>query len=262
MARHMHRGVVDGSGCLPAPAMTAWVRAPPGLERASDADAQRPPPHAPGVTLLEGVCDREPPHAGAGPPARHPRPHDGSAGAADDRARGRPRPRDSGLSAGGPTKKRKLPQRSAVVHAAPDVPPPPAATHDVAEGGCTSRHLKRRMRHALCSKRLRRVVLELFAGSAHLTEALKRRGLPALALDLTRGAAEDHLSREFRSVLKGWLAGRVAGAVWLGTPCTTWTQALRHPLRTRTRPMGRADLSPHEAAEVRVGNRTFHSLVM
>ena len=93
------------------------------------------------------------------------------------------------------------------------MPQPPAAAADSAEGGQCSRHLKRRLRQALCSKRLRRVVLELFAGSAHLTEALKRRGLAALALDLSRGAAEDHLSSEFRSVLKGWLAGRVAGAV-------------------------------------------------
>ena len=30
----------------------------------------------------------------------------------------------------------------------------------------------------------RRVVLELFAGSAHLTEAVRRRGLPALDLDM------------------------------------------------------------------------------
>ena len=125
------------------------------------------------------------------------------------------------------------------------------------DGAC-SRHLKRRLRRALLSQRVRRVVLELFAGSAHLTEAVRRRGLPALDLDLWRGPAEDHLRREFRAVLKGWLAGRVAGAVWLGTPCTTWTQALRQPLRTRTRPMGRADLLPHEAAKVRNGNRTFH----
>ena len=134
-----------------------------------------------------------------------------------------------------------------------------SAGGDRAGGGSPcSRHLKRRLRQALNSKRLQRVVLELFAGSAHLTEALKRRGLPALALDLSRGAAEDHLNREFSSVLKGWLTSRVASAVWLGTPCTTWTQALRRPLRTRTRPMGRADLLPHEAAKVRVGNRTFH----
>ena len=139
-----------------------------------------------------------------------------------------------------------------------DPPPPPSVAGDVAEGGLCSRHLRRRLRQALNAKRLRRVALELFAGSAHLTEALKRRGLPALALDLSRGAAEDHLNREFSSVLKGWLTSRVASAVWLGTPCTTWTQALRRPLRTRKRPMGRADLLPHEAAKVRVGNRTFH----
>ena len=137
-------------------------------------------------------------------------------------------------------------------------PQPPTNAANSAGGGQCSRHLKRRLRQALCSKRLRRVVLELFAGSAHLTEALKRRGLPALALDLSHGTVEDHLSGEFHSVLRGWLAGRVAGAVWLGTPCTTWTQALRRPLRTRARPMGRADLLPHEAAKVRVGNRTFH----
>ena len=118
--------------------------------------------------------------------------------------------------------------------------------------------MKRRLRQALCLQRTRRVVLELFAGSARLSEAVKRRGLAALALDLSRGPAEDHLCPEFRAVLKGWLASRVAGAVWLGTPCTTWTQALRRPLRTRTRPMGRAHLLPHEAAKVRVGNRTFH----
>ncbi|CAK0867123.1 unnamed protein product, partial [Prorocentrum cordatum] len=134
----------------------------------------------------------------------------------------------------------------------------PAARPSNAEDGVCSRHLKRRLRRALRAQRTRRVVLELFADSSHLTEAVRRRGLPALDLDLWRGPAEDHLSREFRAVVKGWLACRVAGAVWLGTPCTTWTQALRQPLRTRTRPMGRADLLPREAAKVRMGNRTFH----
>ena len=105
---------------------------------------------------------------------------------------------------------------------------------------------------------MRRVVLELFAGSGRLTEAVKRRALAGLDLDLRHGAAEDHLRSAFKDTLKGWLGSRVAGAVWLGTPCTTWTQALRSPLRTRARPMGLPGLLPHEREKLRIGNRPFN----
>ena len=226
------------------------VGPPPGLESPGGAGAPYPLTPASRATPLEAACAR-----GAGLPA--PFSDDVARGPANS-PRGAVQRRHPAPCAAARPAGAAAPRRRPVTKAAPCPPQPPAATAKHAEDGHCSRHLKRRLRQALCSKRSRRVVLELFAGSAHLTEAVKRRGLSALALDLSRGAAEDHLSREFRSVLQGWLASRVAGAVWLGTPCTTWTQALRHPLRTRARPMGRADLLPHEAAKVRVGNRTFH----
>ena len=101
------------------------------------------------------------------------------------------------------------------------------------------------------------VFVELFCGKGCITAALKADGFAAVGFDISRGAHENHLVHEFFEVLHGWVtAGCVAG-IWLGTPCTTWSQALRRPLRSRRHPMGLPGLSPGEQARLDVGNATF-----
>ena len=74
------------------------------------------------------------------------------------------------------------------------------------------------------------VVLELFAGSGRVAKCARRQGVPAIAVDVQRGPQYD-LSRG--DIIEGIVAHMRAGnirAVWLGTPCSTWSTARRgHP---------------------------------
>ncbi|CAK0850032.1 unnamed protein product [Prorocentrum cordatum] len=106
--------------------------------------------------------------------------------------------------------------------------------------------------------RLRRFAfLELFAGSGQLGRALRAAGHACVSLDINNGPLENHLSPAFWSTVRGWLQGRVLVGVWLGTPCATWSRALRKLLRTIQAPMGLADLNKSELARLQVGNDTF-----
>ncbi|CAK0798002.1 unnamed protein product, partial [Prorocentrum cordatum] len=106
--------------------------------------------------------------------------------------------------------------------------------------------------------RLRRFAfLEPFAGSGQIGGALRAAGYACVSLDVNNGPLEDHLSPAFRSTIRGWLQGRVILGVWLGTPCTTWSRALRKPLRSIQAPMGLADLTESELARLQVGSDTF-----
>ena len=103
----------------------------------------------------------------------------------------------------------------------------------------------------------RLVFLELFAGVGHVAQALRKAGHAAVAFDILQSPLEDHCSADFKAVLKGWLSSRAIAGVWLGTPCTTWSQALRKPLRSRRRPLGLPGLSDSERQRLRVGSATF-----
>ena len=120
-------------------------------------------------------------------------------------------------------------------------------------------HLKKLMATELRrATRMRRFAfLELFAGGAHLSGALRDAGYAVVSLDIRNGALEDHLHPAFWGVIRGWLQGGVIIGVWLGTPCTTWSRALRRPLRSIEAPMGLEDLSPSELSRLQVGNDTF-----
>ena len=122
-----------------------------------------------------------------------------------------------------------------------------------------ARHLSNLFRKAgqLATRRRHCRFVELFAGGGAVSKALKRRGFAAIALDLGNHAAENHLTRVFRDIVAGWVrCGAVIG-MWAGTPCTTWSRALRRALRSAAFPMGLPGLTAAEQARVDQGNATL-----
>ncbi|CAK0872053.1 unnamed protein product [Prorocentrum cordatum] len=100
--------------------------------------------------------------------------------------------------------------------------------------------------------------LELFAGQGRISKRIGDLGYGCLDLDLAHGACEDHLHTTFESVVRGWLLSKAIVGLWLETPCTSWSQALRDPLRSSRFPMGKPGLSGARLDRLRVGNRSFH----
>ena len=133
-------------------------------------------------------------------------------------------------------------------------------------------HKQRRVGHILYqliararSKRGKAVVLELFAGSGRVATCARKRGVPAIAVDVQRGPQYD-LSRD--DVIEGILAHMRAGsvrAIWLGTPCSSWSLARRGypgapggPLRLKGRCIWGHPLALRRAADrrkIKLGNR-------
>ena len=106
--------------------------------------------------------------------------------------------------------------------------------------------------------------LELFAGSAHFTQAWHRerllKNVPMFPVDVKAGDDHDLLLRKSQKRVLGWIAGHRVAAVWLGTPCTSFSRARDvppgpPPLRSDARPYGLAGLSANDVLKVAVGNQ-------
>ena len=127
------------------------------------------------------------------------------------------------------------------------------------EGEDICSHLGKRL--AACLRpavRLRSLIfLELFGGSGRVAASAQAMGCAALSLDINASPLEDHLTRGFANRILGWIASGVVAGVWLGTPCSTWTRALRSPLRSEQHPDGLPDLSAEQSSKLRVGNESF-----
>ena len=99
-----------------------------------------------------------------------------------------------------------------------------------------------------------RLCLELFAGSAHLTDAIKARGEAALAFDIAYGDEFDILCPYVYRLLRGWMSSGFIKILWMGTPCEGLSRARRGrpgsgmpaPLRSNEHVRGFSDLSPKD----------------
>ena len=131
-------------------------------------------------------------------------------------------------------------------------------THLV-RGGDVGVHLGKKLAASLRrAVRLQSLIfLELFGGCGRVAASARARGYAALSLDITRSSLENHLTPAFINRILGWISGGVVAGVWLGTPCSTWTRALRVPLRTELYPDGRPDLTTEQASKLDVGNKAF-----
>jgi len=102
--------------------------------------------------------------------------------------------------------------------------------------------------------------LEVFAGSARLSTAIKRRGYPCFPLDVCIDPFDNVLDIKVRSHIFGLIRKRRITFIWIGMPCTSFSVARRNdgigpgPLRSDTYPMGLPHLLPHDMKKVKEGN--------
>ena len=114
---------------------------------------------------------------------------------------------------------------------------------------------------ASATRRRRLVALELFSGSGRLAAAISELGYSALALDIDHGDWQNLLRPVVQHIVRGWITSGAVAAVWLGTPCSSWSRA-RHgpatsawgPLRDKQHLEGLPSLNDRDQAKVREGN--------
>lgn len=102
--------------------------------------------------------------------------------------------------------------------------------------------------------------LEVFAGSARLSTAIRSRGYPCFPLDVCIDPCDNVLDVKVRSHIFGLIRKHRITFIWIGMPCTSFSVARRNdgigpgPLRSDTHPMGLPHLLPHDMKKVREGN--------
>ena len=86
-------------------------------------------------------------------------------------------------------------------------------------------------------------------------------GLAAISGELARGPAFDLLAPGVLNLLLGWMRSGLVRAVWLGTPCSSFSPARKGrpgdpggPLRTRPQPWGLAGLPQKDRDNARYCN--------
>ena len=113
----------------------------------------------------------------------------------------------------------------------------------------------------------RPIALEIFSGSGHFSKSWRMSSLlndvPIFELDIKHGCAFDLSKKHLRALVAGWIKSGLICAVWLGTPCSSWTMARRGkpggvggppPLRSREHFMGLPGLSDKDNDRVALGN--------
>ena len=105
--------------------------------------------------------------------------------------------------------------------------------------------------------------IELSAGSARLTQALRANGFHCVAIDIANGPHHDLMCRRARRRIHRLLrSGRCLGAL-AGLPCNGFSITRKFdgkgppPLRTMLDVVGRPGLSAKDRAKVLLGNTLF-----
>ena len=105
--------------------------------------------------------------------------------------------------------------------------------------------------------------LEIFAGSGHLSEAWRRSmrlaGHPVFEIDIRHGVEHNVCSKALVKLIRGWVRGGLVMAVFMGTPCNSFSLARNRPngpptLRTSEYPEGLPELKDSCRKEVDLGN--------
>lgn len=135
----------------------------------------------------------------------------------------------------------------------------------VSGNGCSKRNLNNPTWEDIFTmdNRPRKFCLELFAGTARITSALRKAGLQCFPIDtcIFRSHIVLHASVE-HSIQHFLRSGRVQ-LVWLGMPCTTFSRARRNdglgpgPLRTTDAIWGLQGLNQTDQRKLRDGNALF-----
>ena len=112
-------------------------------------------------------------------------------------------------------------------------------------------------------QRPRRFCLEIFAGTARITSALRKAGLQCFPVDTCIFPSHNVLDISIEHSLQHFIRSGRVQLVWLGMPCTTFSRARRHdgigpgPLRSSDALWGLPDLRPNDQRKLRDGNALF-----
>ena len=115
-------------------------------------------------------------------------------------------------------------------------------------------------------KRSRRESLDLFfielhSGTETWADEMRRRGFRVYAFGELQGDCGNLLLPS----VKRWVLRLISSGMFLGVlagvPCTSFTRAHRHPIRSVPRPHGIAGLSERDQEKVEQGNQLFRNAV-
>ena len=143
--------------------------------------------------------------------------------------------------------------------------PPPAAdsTPASALGGTGARMLRAALRKVVALHGHKRIFLHLFSGGGGLTDAVIRHGVPSINVDVAVHPALNIMNDEVMRVLTGWVSSGIVGGLWSGTPCNSFSSALRggptsrmpQQLRSAACPAGLPHITdPKLLAKIHLGN--------
>ena len=114
-----------------------------------------------------------------------------------------------------------------------------------------------------CRKLPKRFVLEIFAGSARVTQTLREKGLHAYPIDTCLFPSHNVLHPQVAHNICHLLQSQRVMLVWLGMPCTTFSRARRFdglgpgPLRDISNLWGLPGLSRQDQRKLTDGNALF-----
>ena len=115
-----------------------------------------------------------------------------------------------------------------------------------------------------------RFAIEVFSGTGSFSSAWRRQvGLPIIEFDIRHGEQYDLTLPSVQKLVRGWVSGSLVTAVWMGTPCSSFSRARDRGggpprLRSDVQPLGLPGLSPKDDEKVRVGNilMTFSASIL
>jgi hypothetical protein len=105
-----------------------------------------------------------------------------------------------------------------------------------------------------------RFSLEIFAGSARLSAAMRRTGIAIYPIDTCLFPSHNVLAGNLEERILSWIRSGRIEFVWLGMPCTTFSQARTWdslgpvPLRTWQQLWGRSGLNVYDRTKLKTGN--------
>ena len=99
--------------------------------------------------------------------------------------------------------------------------------------------LKKAFRKALAESwnGSRKVFLDLFCGDAGVSKKLRNLGFAVVSVDIVIHPSFDLCDPSVFKVIEGWIRGGCIHAVWLATPCTTWSRARHGPIGSSWGPL-------------------------
>ena len=115
-----------------------------------------------------------------------------------------------------------------------------------------------------CGSLPKRFALELFAGTARISQCLCDLGIPTFPVDICLFAEHDLLNPKLEYKILHWVATGRLICIWLGMPCTSFSRARKHdgigppPLRDDWNVWGIANIPRHDRVKVHVGNQLFY----